>query len=246
MKLYKTKFLKHDKKPFPRKSKHKHERVASSEPVKLHNHKTFSKYLEDERDGKSKIAAGVLLPQEIIWDGDGGDVAELQWKRMVDDLLNKRKLKNCHAMSDVSRSMNGIPMKVSVALGLLVSELSEDPWKGKVNTFCEKTRFHVIQGEDLRSKIEFMRGMEWGGHPNLQKVFDLILQVAVNANLKAEQMLSGCLCFVTWSFIKFHRLGGIVTIRRKFGENGYEESVPEIFWNLRDSSATSVPVEQEG
>ncbi|KAH7516788.1 uncharacterized protein LOC107435240 [Ziziphus jujuba] len=253
MKLYKTKFFKHDKKPFPRKSKHKHESVASSEPVKLHKHKTFSKYLEDVRDGKSKIAAGALLPQEIIaslWDGDGGDVAELQWKRMVDDLLNKGKLKNCLAVSDVSRSMNGIPMEVSVALGLLVSELSEDPWKGKIITFCENPRFHVIQGEDLRSKIEFVRAMEWGGHPNLQKVFDLILQVAVNANLNAEQMIKRVFVF---SDMEFHQVSptrwetDYEGIRRKFGKKGYEDVVPEIvFWNLRDSRSTPVPRKQEG
>ncbi|MCI82126.1 plant/T31B5-30 protein, partial [Trifolium medium] len=62
MKFYKEKFLKHDK-------------------------ERFKKYLEDVKAGKTTIAAGALLPHEIIWsleDGDGGEVAELQWKRIVD------------------------------------------------------------------------------------------------------------------------------------------------------------------
>ncbi|KAL8100112.1 hypothetical protein AgCh_032390 [Apium graveolens] len=50
------------------------------------------------------------------------DVAELQWKRMVDDTLDKGNLSNCIVICDVSGSMCGTPLEVSVALGLLVSE----------------------------------------------------------------------------------------------------------------------------
>ncbi|MCI50746.1 plant/T31B5-30 protein, partial [Trifolium medium] len=99
-------------------------------------------------------------PHEIIkslGDGDGGEVAELQWKRIVDDLLKKGKMRNCLAVCDVSWSMYGIPMEVSVALGLLVSELSDEPWKGKVITFSEEPQLHVIQGDNLKSKTDFVR-----------------------------------------------------------------------------------------
>ncbi|CAK9160058.1 unnamed protein product [Ilex paraguariensis] len=94
----------------------------------------FKEYHENVKLGKATIAAGALLPHEIIVslkDGDGGQVAELQWARLVDDLKKKGILRNCIAVCDVSSSMNGIPMEVCVALGLLISELSEDPWKGK-------------------------------------------------------------------------------------------------------------------
>ena len=88
-----------------------------------------------------------MLPHEIIKslkDKDGRQVAELQWKRMVDDLLKKGKLKNCLAICDVSGSMRGEPMEVSVALGVLVSELSEEPWKGKLITFSKNPKLYLI------------------------------------------------------------------------------------------------------
>ncbi|MED6117794.1 hypothetical protein PIB30_113195, partial [Stylosanthes scabra] len=137
MKLYKEKFLKHDK-------------------------ERFEKYLEDVKSGKTTIAAGALFPHEIIGsldDGDGGEVAELQWSRMVSDMLSKGKMKNCLAVCDVSGSMSGVPMEVSVALGLLVSELNQEPWKGKVITFSADPELHLIEGNDLRSKTEFIREM---------------------------------------------------------------------------------------
>ncbi|KAL3506109.1 hypothetical protein ACH5RR_031491 [Cinchona calisaya] len=124
------------------------------------------------RSGKSTIAAGALLPQEIINSLEaetGPEVAELQWKRMVDDLAQKGKLTNCMATCDVSGSMSGIPMEVSVALGLLISELSENPWKGKLITFSANPQLHRIEGESLGEKTQFIRDMEWGVNTDFQR-----------------------------------------------------------------------------
>ncbi|KAG6405307.1 hypothetical protein SASPL_132894 [Salvia splendens] len=66
---------------------------------------------------------------------------------MLDDMAKIGKLSNCLAISDVSGSMYGIPMKVSVALGILVSELSEEPWKGKLITLSENPQLQKLEGE---------------------------------------------------------------------------------------------------
>ncbi|KAJ1283549.1 hypothetical protein BS78_03G136900 [Paspalum vaginatum] len=101
---------------------------------KKHDEARFDKYLEDVEAGKAKIAAGALLPHEIAaaaFRGEADDVSELQWRRMVEDLRKKRSLSNCIAVCDVSGSMDGTPMEVFVALGLLISELSEKPWANR-------------------------------------------------------------------------------------------------------------------
>ncbi|KAF7151909.1 hypothetical protein RHSIM_Rhsim02G0036300 [Rhododendron simsii] len=80
----------------------------------MHDKERFEEYLEKVKSGKSTIAAGALLPHEIIKsldDETGPEVAELQWKRMVDDMAKKGKLTNCMAICDVSGSMQGIPME---------------------------------------------------------------------------------------------------------------------------------------
>ncbi|OMO57307.1 hypothetical protein CCACVL1_25846 [Corchorus capsularis] len=49
----------------------------------------FKEYLDNVKAGKEKIVVGALLPHNIIGllnDEDGGEVAELQWSRMVEDL----------------------------------------------------------------------------------------------------------------------------------------------------------------
>ncbi|TQD87461.1 hypothetical protein C1H46_026973 [Malus baccata] len=41
---------------------------------------------------------------------------------------------------------------IPIALGLLVSELSEEPWKGNVSSHGDCHEVHFIQGEDVRCK----------------------------------------------------------------------------------------------
>ncbi|CAM8974089.1 unnamed protein product [Rhodiola kirilowii] len=187
----------------------KYERVASvamKNYKKLfvkHDSERFAEYLADVKSGKAKIAAGALLPHQIIKcleDEDGGEVAELQWNRMVEDMKKKGKLDNCIAVCDVSGSMEGIPMEVSVALGLLLSELSEEPWKRNVITFSDKPQLHIIQGDNLKVKTDFIRRMDWGMNTDLQKVFDLLLEVAVNEKLSEDQMIKRVFIFSDMEF----------------------------------------------
>ncbi|RYQ85559.1 uncharacterized protein LOC107621157 [Arachis ipaensis] len=125
-----------------------------------HDKERFQKYLEVVKSGKTTIASSALLPHKIR--APLGDVAELQWSRMVGDMFSKGKIKNCLAVCDVFGSMSGVPMEVFVALGLLVSELNEKPWAGKVITFGEDPQLHLIEGNNLNSKTKFIREMEWG------------------------------------------------------------------------------------
>ncbi|KAL3828243.1 hypothetical protein ACJIZ3_017045 [Penstemon smallii] len=237
-----------------------YERVASVAmrnytDIFLHRDNTrFREYLENVKVGNAKITAGALLPHEIIEKNSKGSsgaaiVSELQWKRIVDDLLKKGKLTNCLAICDVSGSMSGTPMEVSVALGLLVSELSEEPWKGHVITFSSNPQLHLIKPGNLRSKTEFIRKMDWGMNTDFQKVFDKILEVAVNGNLTEDQMIKRLFVF---SDMEFDQASSspwetdYMVIQRKFREKGFRNLPEIVFWNLRDSSATPVTAKQNG
>jgi hypothetical protein len=218
-----------------------------------HDADRFNAYLDDVKSGKKRIAAGALLPHEIIAslvEEIDGSVANLQWQRMVDDMRALGRLSNCIAVCDVSGSMSGIPMDVCVALGLLVSELSDDPWRGRVITFSELPELHRIAGETLEDKVSFIRDMDWGMNTNLQAVFDKILEVAVEARLAPERMVKRVLVFSDMEFDQASAEPWETdheAIVRKFGEAGYGEAVPEVvFWNLRDSKAVPVEAGQNG
>lgn len=210
-------------------------------------------YLEDVKAGccEIKIDHGDepntprLLPHEVIRyadDPDLGDVAQLHWKAMVEDLFNKGKWKNCLAVRYKLDRTYPQFQHVSMAFVLLFSQLSEQPWKGKAISLDRYPgQLRMIQGsDDLNSQCTFLRGMDCHGKSCcLMAVFDLILQEAVNTNLKPEHMIKKVLVFTShasslsskddscWPSI-------IREIRSKFEDKGYGNAVPHIvvwaFW----------------
>ncbi|EEF46336.1 hypothetical protein RCOM_1486950 [Ricinus communis] len=160
------------------------------------------------------------------------------------------KLKNSIAICDVSDKMIGTPMEASIALGLLVSELSEKAWKGKIITFSANPTLQVIKGDSLLEKTEFVRNMDWGESSNFQKVFDLILQVAVEGKLKEDEMIKRVFVFSDMEFDTASSTPNETdyqVILKKFSDKGYGKVIPEIvFWNLRQSKATPVLATQKG
>ncbi|KAH0910642.1 hypothetical protein HID58_033963, partial [Brassica napus] len=159
------------------------------------------------------------------------------------------------------RRREGTPMEVSVALGLLVSELADEPWRGKLITFSGTPELHLVEGDDLRSKTQFVRDMDWGANTDFQKVFDLILKVAVEGKLKPEEMIRRVFVFSDMEFDEASSSShsryntretsswetNYQVIVSKYEEKGYGGVVPEIvFWNLRDSKSTPVTRSDKG
>ncbi|KAF8687204.1 hypothetical protein HU200_042872 [Digitaria exilis] len=215
-----------------------------------HDKERFEKYLEDVKAGKAKIAAGALLPHQIIASIDDEGLADLQWERMISDLKELGKLSNCMAICDVSGSMHGEPMDVSVALGLLISELSDEPWRHRLITFSRRPELHLIRGETLMEKTDIIRRMQWNLNTDFQAVFDKLLGVAVEGKLPPEKMVRKLFVF---SDMEFDQASSkpwetdYEAITRKFTEAGYGEAIPEIvFWNLRDSKSVPVTAGEKG
>ncbi|PQM42567.1 uncharacterized protein Pyn_16533 [Prunus yedoensis var. nudiflora] len=117
------------------------------------------------RGGIGIIKPDALLPHEIIkyvQDEDDGEAAELKWKAMVEDIKQNQgeglgKLKNCLVVGNSEMDYSD-EMSSEVGLELLVSEVSEEPWKGKMIKYSGgKYQLDLIQDHDLKSKLEFIK-----------------------------------------------------------------------------------------
>lgn len=223
-----------------------------------HDGERFKQSLQDVEDGKKKIAAGAVLPHEVLRDAvakadEIPNVAELQWKRMVEDLSVSGKLSNCIAVCDVSGSMSGEPMEVCIALGLLVSELCEEPWKGSVITFSQKPQIHKVNGKSLAERYRSVERMDWGMNTNFQAVFDQILLLAVKNRLPKEKMIKRVFVFTDMEFDQASTSQtqdwlstDYNVLCKKFNDAGYGLPPEIVFWNLRDSASTPVLHDQGG
>jgi len=145
---------------------------------------------------------------------------------------------------DVSGSMSGVPMEVSVALGLVVSELTEMPFKNRVITFSAQPTWHTIQGTTLHERVGSLSRAHWEMSTNFIGVFEMLLAEAKMYNLMPEQMIKKIFVFTDMQFDSATNQSQYQTayqnIQQQYIKAGYV--MPQIvFWNLR-STATSFPV----
>jgi len=170
-------------------------------------------------------------------------VIEAQWKTLVESLGAGGKFSQTQAVVDVSGSMAGEPMEVAVALGLIVSELTEEPFRNKVITFSSQPAMFSLNGTSLASRVREVKKAPWGGNTDLFAVFKLLVTVAQTYALRPEQMVKTLFIFTDMQFDNCgnHNETTYQAIQNLYGAAGYE--VPSlVFWNLRDSVCKAIPV----
>jgi hypothetical protein len=195
--------------------------------------KRFNVYVEiAARTTKKKK---LLLPHEIVAslrDKSSSMVAESKWESLVNYLKKKGSLKNCLAVYGISRDMNKMQKDICVSMGLLVSELSEEPWKGKIVSFGDDPKIRMIQGSNLPAKIEFMRQLDYSKVENIKRVFDQIFEFALAEKISQENMPQKIFVFTDMGLQQVSAClwGMWGSYRRRRGCT----TLPEIvFWNLR-------------
>jgi hypothetical protein len=170
------------------------------------------------------------------------------WTSQVAAIRAKGKLPPCLAMVDVSGSMFGLPMHAAIALGLLVAELAQDPWRGRLLTFtASPSWFHIPNDmHSLADRVFEVARMPWGGSTNFVAALELVLSTAIDNRTPQEgmphilfiltdmQFDEGCCLDVGHAQTD---VDAATFIHARFREAGYEP--PQVvFWNLRAGATT--------
>ena len=198
----------------------------------------FKQYLNAVEKGEAKINAGAIFPHDIIknsvrsWYGGELSQAEIvQWNNLPNWLDGKPN--SIIPICDVSGSMtcnNGIPMAMSVGLGLYISERNVGPFKDAFITFSDNPKMQVLYG-DINERIKQLANADWGGSTNLVKVFEIILRKAIDTRLPQDLMPKTILVISDMEFNYCGRLTNYETIKQAYQVAGYE--CPQVvFWNV--------------
>ena len=211
--------------------------------------------------GSVKGAHGIVAP--FVRSGNTGrgieddKMLEAMWTNLIHEARVKfgreGGLPSCVALVDVSLSMEGVPMEVAVALGLVVSETAPAAWRDRVITFHEIPSWHQIQGDTLAERVRNLMNALWGGSTNFASAMNMILDHAVECNVPQESMPEVLFVF---SDMQFDMADGSISVydgshhvrsgarsrtgfqhataelRRGFEEAGYKMPCI-VFWNLR-------------
>jgi hypothetical protein len=216
----------------------------------------FEEWKKALQKGEVEVKAKQLYPHELVkqymncgysWSNSNKEVdpiVEAQWKVLEEETRKLGVFENSLVLSDVSGSMNGTPMEVSIALGIMISGATQEPFKNHVITFETNPKFCVLEDSwNLKQRVEKVQGMGWGGSTNIQAVFDLILRRAQQFNLSEDDMPKRLYILSDMQFNQADS-GNLNTnyevVKRKYADSGY--NLPQIvFWNLNGRS-TDFPV----
>lgn len=213
-------------------------------------------------EAEEKVNVSTLYPYDIMnkfreRELDATECLQLDnmW-RSLPDYFGEAAGADWLAVVDVSGSMTWggtpYPIDVAMSLGLYVAERNTGIFKDKMITFsAEPQLVEVDPAWPLKQKVEYMLNMDWGMNTNLEAVFRLVLDAAVQAALPAEQMPQ---CIVIISDMQFDGCvegagnpSAYEMIRRRYEAAGY--AMPRlVFWNVAQRNYGNVPVryDQQG
>ncbi|XP_050277184.1 uncharacterized protein LOC126718868 [Quercus robur] len=171
-----------------------------------HDRERFLQYLQNVQCLEMpKTTAKDLLPHEILklfQYANGHEVAELQWKRMLDAFSKNGKFVNCIS----TFNSNDWTDEFCCGFTLMTSELCASPWKGKVLKYSDNPEVVSIKGDDLQSRINFCRlnnvvspkgdgndTKPWG--LLLLSFLDKILETAIDLNVRKQDMIKRVFMF---------------------------------------------------
>lgn len=213
-----------------------------------HSEERYKNYLEAVLEGTEKMNASAIFPHDVLRGLNNGDVAETQVQAQWQSLPNYLEGTDERILPvvDVSGSMAGLPMEISVALGLYFSERLEGLFKDCVITFETEPQFIKFDGSaNIQERARAMRQAPWGGSTDFVAVFQLLLGIAVKNNIPAEQLPTKLLCVSDMQFNQSTNQGlwetTVDTLKEMYKTAGYE--FPQlVFWNASSSDTGNVPV----
>jgi hypothetical protein len=198
-----------------------------------HDDVRYAEFITDVQEGKAKINASVLFPHQLyqaINNGQWSDAVEAQWNALPDYMADSTE--RIIPVCDVSGSMEGLPMDVSVSLGIYISERNNSIFKDAFLTFSERPQMNYLKGS-LSERMRQLSNADWGMSTNLEATFDLILNSAVRESLPEDEMPTKLLIISDMEFDEatYHSGTNLDSIRQKYSNAGYK--MPEIvFWNV--------------
>lgn len=229
-------------------------------------------YLESLQKGETKINAGVLFPHDIVhkycesrgWsrrvkNSDDTTLEEL-WKALP-DFVNGAGNTICVAdgSGSMTCSVGGTDitaLDVANALAIYFAERSSGQFKDNYITFSNHPQVvDFSNAKSLREKIEIAFNYNEVANTNIEAVFDLILQTAINKHMSQDELPQNILILSDMEFdncvgcksgagyaIKKPTKRSFEIFVEKYAEHGYK--LPRlVFWNICSRTGT-IPVKE--
>jgi uncharacterized protein with von Willebrand factor type A (vWA) domain len=218
----------------------------------------FRDFLSKVEKGEAKINSStaftyeiydMLLQTEYSWrrTAPSADIirtADAMWKALPDYTNDANAL----VMADVSGSMTGRPMSISVTLALYFAERNKGLFKDRYMTFTDQPSIRKVSNGNIYDKLNDIEHSEVGYSTNLAAAFDAILDAAVDSSAKQEEIPETLYIISDMQFdaqMSNNKETNFETARRKFSEAGY--TLPHVvFWNVNATGNDAPATKYDG
>lgn len=223
--------------------------VASSIYQKAFERHTpsYTQWVESVVKGEAKVNAGALYPYDIVRSVHYGnaDVADAQWKALPDFLKGNET--TFLPIVDVSGSMSEMVtpsvscMDIAISLGMYLSERNEGVFKNMMVTFDSTPRFVVDKGVSLKERVNNISRLPWGMSTDIYATYMKLLEIAVQNNVKQEEMPSALIIVSDMQFNScVNGVSSMTSAKHAYEQAGY--MFPSIvFWTV-NAKAGNIPV----
>lgn len=201
----------------------------------------YKSFLDSLEKGEVKVNAGTLYPNDIVgkvmrnsYYASEQDIQlfEGQWKNLPDYIGEKSE--NSLVMADVSGSMSGTPMEVSISLAMYIAERNKGVFHNHFMTFSSQPSLVKIQGTNIVEKVRNISRANWQMSTNIEKALKTILDVAVKNNLSNDEVVKKLYIISDMQFnqcVDNASANIFKSLKAKFDSHGFD--FPNIvFWNV--------------
>lgn len=205
-----------------------------------HDQERYTEYLGKAVKGEAKMNTKTLFTYEVFDEISKGnaEAANAMWANLPDYTNDSNAL----VIADVSGSMSGRPMSVSVSLALYFAERNKGVFKDYFMTFTEQPKLVKVVGRDLTEKLSFIENQEWHMSTNIEAAFAAILKAAKAAGDNGDSMPKVLYIISDMQFNEAVQRPGDTNFenaQKMFEAEGLE--LPHVvFWNV-NASDTQAP-----
>lgn len=213
------------------------------EAFKKHSPDAYEEYKNKLTSGEVKINSSTLYPHQIVANLRTDEViANAQWNNLpnyIPEGSNVLPMIDLSGSMECSASQGVTCMQVAIALGLYCSTKNEGAFKNMWLNFDSNPELQVLKGNSLSEAHDSLDFQSWGTSTNIDKAFQLILDVATKNKVKQEDMPDTLIIFSDMQF----DAAGIAGTNFEYMKVLYKEAgyaAPNVvFWNLNAKFANS-------
>jgi hypothetical protein len=221
----------------------------------------YGDFISAVSKGEAKVNTSALYPYEIVreipsstkvvhdskWNvvygtADNEDILNAMWDNLPDYIGNNSE--SALAVVDTSGSMEGLPSEIAISLGIYLAERNKGAFHNHFITFSREPKLVELVGTTFCEKVRNISRSGWDMNTNVEAVFDLILEIALQKELPQSELPSKIFIVsdMEFDYAKTSRNDKALfwAIRDKFMLYGY--TMPNlVFWNV-DARNSQFPV----